>query len=295
MYLITKWFGTFIFDNKELKKKILFPNDEKEILKRLSKINNREILNEEKKIIKGIKDIKVNEKRLEKIGNYNFKDPIFKKINVNPKDFGFSTDLLQKASIKVTKNIVDEKLASEDLQIMQMVNALDDLIHTSNLLYERIDSWEQIPTDIKKIQPIKNVFSSVNIEIESIEKQIDEDMSQIAPNITKIIGPLIGARLISHAGGLQRLALMPSSTIQILGAEKALFRYKKEGGKPPKHGVIFQHPKINKAPRNYRGKIARIYATKLAIAVKADFFTKRNISNILQKDIENKIKELKDK
>ena len=86
---------------------------------------------------------------------------------------------------------------------------------------------------------------------------------------------------------------MPASTIQILGAEKALFRYKKEGGKPPKHGVIFQHSYINKAHRAIRGKIARIFASKIAIAAKADFFTKRDISKELKKDMNKRIKDIK--
>ena len=79
-----------------------------------------------------------------------------------------------------------------------------------------------------------------------IGKQIEVDMSRITPNTTRIVGPLIGARLVSLAGGLDRLATLPGSTIQILGAEKAFFRFKKDGGKPPKHGVIFQHPFLKK-------------------------------------------------
>ena len=86
---------------------------------------------------------------------------------------------------------------------------------------------------------------------------------------------------------------MPASTVQLLGAEKALFRYKKEGGKPPKHGVIFQHPLINKAPRKDRGKIARILATKISIAAKADVFTKKDISDILKNDLERRIKDIR--
>jgi nucleolar protein 56 len=95
---------------------------------------------------------------------------------------------------------------------------------------------------------------------------------------------------MSLAGGMERLACMPASTIQLLGAEKALFRFKKEGGRPPKHGVIFQHPLINRAPRRNRGKIARILAAKIAIAAKADVFTKRNISDDLKDDMKRRIR-----
>jgi len=293
MYIITKWFGTFICDKKGIKNKILFPKNEKEIAKRLLKIEKNEILTEENEITKGIKEVIVSEKRLEKIGEYSPSDAFFKKFEIKPEDFDFSEDLLHKATLIVTKDKVEEKLASEDLQVIQMVNALDDLIQTSNLLSERLDSWSVIPTPKEKIQPLQNTFSTVNNEIKILEKQIESDMKKIAPNISKMTGSLIGARLISIAGGLERLAIMPASTIQILGAEKALFRFKKEGGKPPKHGVIFQHSYINKSPKEIRGKIARMFATKIAIAAKADAFTKRDISKVLKDDLDKRIKEIK--
>jgi len=198
--------------------------------------------------------------------------------------------MLHKVSLMLAKNRVDEKLASEDLQVIQMVNALDDLIQTSNLLSERLDSWLEISNSKKKSQSFKNVFSVVNDEIKTLENQIQVDMNNIAPNLSEIAGSLTGARLLSYAGGLKKIAMLPASTIQILGAEKALFRFKKEGGKPPKHGVIFQNSLINKAPRNDRGKIARVMANTIAIAAKADAFTKRDISAELKKDMEKKIK-----
>ena len=292
MYLITKWFGTFICDKDGIKNNILFPKDEKEIAKRLIKIDKNEILKEEIKISKGLELI-VNEKRLQKIGKYDYKDPFFKSFDIKPEAFGFSEDILHKATLILTKNRVDEKLSSEDLQIIQMVNALDDLIKTSNLLLERMDSWSVLPDHIEKMQPIKNTFTVVNDEIKSLEIQIEKDMENIAPNITKMTGPLIGARLISLAGGINRLATMPASTVQILGAEKALFRFKKEGGKPPKYGVIFQHSYIKRSSKDTRGKIARIFASKIAIAVKADVFTKRDISKDLLKALDDRIKEIK--
>ena len=170
-----------------------------------------------------------------------------------------------------------------------MVNALDDLIQTSNLLSERLECWSVIPTSEEKVKPFKNVYITVKNEIRLLEEQIQSDMKTIAPNTSEIAGPLIGARLLSYAGGLEKLAMLPSSTIQIMGAEKALFRFKKEGGKPPKHGVIFQNSIINKASRNNRGKIARILASNISIAAKADAFTKRDISGDLNKNMKKRI------
>ena len=294
MYLVTKWFGTFLCDKKGIKKEILFPKDEKELVKKLRKIEKNYILPEEKKIAKDIK-VMVCEKRLQKIGEYTDLDPFFKEINIEPKDYGFSQDLFHKISIALAQNKVEERLKSEDLQIIQMVNALDDLIQTSNLLSERLNCWSVIPTPEEKIKPLEKTLFLVDEEIKRLEKQIDVDMNKIAPNTSKIIGPLIGARLISIAGGIQKLAVLPASTVQILGAEKALFRFKKEGGKPPKHGVMFQHPLLNRSPRAERGKIARLLATKTAIAVKADVFSKRDISNGLIEDLGKRLKEIRNK
>jgi len=294
MYLITKWFGTFLCDDSGIKNKILFKKNKKEIAEKLKKIDKNEILAEEKKITKDA-NVKVNEKRLQTIGDYDPNDIFFKEIDIKPEDFGFSQSLLHDVSILLTEEKTEDKLKSEDLQIVQMVNALDDLIQTSNLLSERMDSWSLVPTPSKKIKPFENVFSGINKEIKRLENQIDDDMDKVAPNVSAMVGSLIGARLISLAGGLNRLAVMPSSTIQLLGAEKALFRFKKEGGRPPKHGVLFQHQLINKSPRENRGKIARILAAKVATAAKADFFTKRDISSILKKELDERIAEIKNK
>lgn len=291
-YLITKWFGTFLCDKKGIKDKIIFPKKVEEISKKLRKIDKNEILAEEKKIAKG-KEVIVNEKRLSKLGEYEPNDPFFKDIEIQSETFGFTQDLLQKVTLLQTTKKIDEKLESKDLQIVQMVNALDDLIQTSNLLSERFDIWSMIPTPKKKMQPFKNTFATVKKEIVSLEQQIEEDMNVVAPNVSKIAGSHIGARLIAISGSLERLATLPASTIQILGAEKALFRYKKEGGKPPKHGVIFQHPYINRSHKKVRGKISRILANKISIAAKADAFTHRDISKKLKDDLDKRVKEIR--
>jgi nucleolar protein 56 len=292
MYLITKWFGTFLCDESGVKKRNLFPRDEQEIVERLRKIEKNEILAEEKKIIKNVKHVIVNEKRLKKIGEYNEVDPFFKEINIEPEDYGFSKDLFHKASVLLAEKSIEERLKSEDLQIIQMINALDDLLQTSNLLSERLRSWSTLPTSENKLSPFKKTLSSVDEEIKRLEGQIEDDMNKIAINLSKTVGPLIGARLISLAGGITNLAVMPASTIQILGAEKALFRFKKEGGRPPKHGVIFQHPLVNRASSANRGRIARMLASKIATAAKADAFTKRDISDHLRREIEKRVKEI---
>lgn len=103
-----------------------------------------------------------------------------------------------------------------------------------------------------------------------LEEHIEAQMREAAPNLTAIMGAGVGARLLARAGSLKRLATMAASTIQILGAEKALFRSLKTGSQPPKHGLIFQHAMVHRAPRWQRGKIARAVASKAAIAARMD-------------------------
>lgn len=104
-----------------------------------------------------------------------------------------------------------------------------------------------------------------------LEDHVQTEMKKIAPNLSVILGTAVGARILAHAGSLKNLAVMPASTIQVLGAEKALFRSIKTGAAPPKHGLLFQHALVHAAPRWQRGKIARAVAGKAAIASRVDF------------------------
>ena len=130
---------------------------------------------------------------------------------------------------------------------------------------------------------------------EQIEDYLEMAMDEVAPNLKGLVGAKLGARLLSLAGGLKELAMMPASTIQVLGAEKALFRHLRSGAKPPKHGVIFQYPAINRSPWWQRGKIARALAGKLAIAARVDYFSGEYIAEELKQELEQRIREIKEK
>jgi len=129
----------------------------------------------------------------------------------------------------------------------------------------------------------------------TLERYIDAVMEEIAPNLKAVAGPLLGARLISLAGGLEKLAKLPSSTVQVLGAEKALFRALRTGAKPPKHGVIFQHYYIKGSKKWQRGKIARALAGKISIAARIDAFSGRYIGDQLKADLDARVKEIREK
>jgi len=127
---------------------------------------------------------------------------------------------------------------------------------------------------------------------EHVEKYIDHVLKEVAPNLRELATPLIAARLIARSGGLDRLAKKPSSTIQLLGAEKALFRFLHGRGRSPKYGMLFTHVYIQNAPANKRGKIARVLSSKLSIASKMDYFGKVDKSQEMKKDLEERIKRI---
>lgn len=123
------------------------------------------------------------------------------------------------------------------------------------------------------------------------EEYVETTMQQLAPNTTALAGSIVAAELISKAGSLERLATLPSSTIQILGAEEALFRHLRKQGKPPRHGVILMHPLLANAKEQYHGKIARKLAGKISLAAKCDYFkgdhyTGYELSEKLEKEVE---------
>lgn len=148
--------------------------------------------------------------------------------------------------------------------------------------------------DLKAIQSIAKLASATYDEIALISAYIERSMEGVAPNLSAIIGPTLGARLMALAGGLRRLAILPAGTVQLLGAEAAMFRHIKEGSDGPKHGVIFQHPMLHSAPPWQRGSIARAVAGKISIAARADAFGGENISDRLKGELETRLAEIRE-
>lgn len=124
---------------------------------------------------------------------------------------------------------------------------------------------------------------------------IEVAMETVAPNVKELLTASVGARIIAKAGSLARLATLPASTIQVLGAEKALFRALKTGARPPKHGLLFQHPLIHSAPKWQRGKIARAIASKVAIAARIDYYRHEGKDSMIQDRLNTRISEIREK
>ncbi len=145
----------------------------------------------------------------------------------------------------------------------------------------------------RDLQPIKNLANKINSlyqEREELAKYLDEVMKTYCKNLWTLAGGLVGAKLLEEAGSLRKLVMMPSSKIQMLGAEKALFRHIKTGAKPPKHGYILMHPIVANAKKAIRGKAARSLADKICLAAKTDYFKGVFIGDKLKKELEEKFK-----
>ncbi len=148
-------------------------------------------------------------------------------------------------------------------------------------------------SDLEMVQALAKDVLNFYLLRKNMEEYVDQTMEELAPNVRAVAGALLGARLIAMAGSLRNLAMRPASTIQVIGAEKALFRSLKTGARPPKHGLIFQHTLLHDAKRWQRGKIARVIAGKLAIAARIDAFGAGHyIGDKLKADINKRLEEI---
>merc|ERR1712070_793331 len=123
-----------------------------------------------------------------------------------------------------------------------------------------------------------------------LHSYLQSKMHQVAPNLQALIGDLVGARLIAHAGSLTNLAKYPASTVQILGAEKALFRALKTKGNTPKYGLIFNSTYIGRAGAKNKGRISRYLANKCSIASRIDCFLEQT-TNVFGKKLKEQVEE----
>ena len=168
-------------------------------------------------------------------------------------------------------------------QIYKDVGFPDNKVEMLSVLQERSRGGQISDENLAIIQGLAKQIIELHELRKTLENHIETQMENIAPNISAILGTAVAARILARAGSLKKLATMPASTIQVLGAEKALFRSLRTGSQPPKHGILFQHPLVHTAPRWQRGKLARAIASKAAIAARVDVFGKGLNQTLLDK------------
>uniref|UniRef100_A0A3P9IVH2 Nucleolar protein 56 n=1 Tax=Oryzias latipes TaxID=8090 RepID=A0A3P9IVH2_ORYLA len=166
------------------------------------------------------------------------------------------------------KELTEEKLESLEEVVMDSAKAQAILEASRSSMGMDIS-----PIDLINIERFSNRVVSLAAYRQGLQEYLRSKMSQVAPNLAALIGEVVGARLISHAGSLTNLAKYPASTVQILGAEKALFRALKTRGNTPKYGLIFHSTFIGRAAAKNKGRISRYLANKCTIASRIDCFS----------------------
>jgi nucleolar protein 56 len=150
--------------------------------------------------------------------------------------------------------------------------------------------------DISDIDMLNiTMFTEKVVHLADYRKKLHEylqaKMEAVAPNLAALIGDIVGARLISHAGSLTNLAKYPASTVQILGAEKALFRALKTKGNTPKYGLIFHSSFIGRAQQKNKGRISRYLANKCSIASRIDCFSEEDVGSVFGEKLRDQVEE----
>jgi len=329
MILVTKWFGSFLCEEGKVRKAALFPKDPEQIARRLGMMREGQVLEEEASLASSARQ--VVDRRLKEFGKVARFDSSFIKpesYGFTLDIYREATIVLAKAAVKSSvspdMHLGQAVRAYDDL--VDTINTISLRLHEWYGLHfpelENVTSMESFAKAISDHGSRQEVLVALDLRMDSIgseiapedlasirtlaaslvklmdvreatENYIELRMQDVAPNITALVGPVIGARLIMQAGGLKRLATLPASTVQLLGAEKAMFRHLKKGAKPPKHGILFQHSWVHSAPMWQRGPIARALATKLCIAARADAYTRSDLKALLTKQLDKRLAEIR--
>ncbi|SFS80151.1 NOP5/NOP56 family protein [Halostagnicola kamekurae] len=202
-------------------------------------------------------------------------------------------DRLHRATMTATRAAVTERERADDSQLIHAIRAMDDCQRTANELAERVAEWGgtldpdagsgiEYARDLAATEPEPGETAVVSLaeqvvdleaEAERLRAYVEQTMPTVAPNLAALAGPVLGARLVSLAGGLESLAKKPSGTVQVLGAEDALFAHLRGHAPSPKHGIIYMHDGVRGTAPENRGSAARALAGKLSIAARVDHYS----------------------
>ncbi|MFB6126302.1 MAG: NOP5/NOP56 family protein [Halolamina sp.] len=204
-------------------------------------------------------------------------------------------DRLHEATVAAAREAAREAGRADDRQLVHAVRARDDAERTANELAERVAEWGESrrdgedatgveyartlaatepsdPTERRLVALAARVVDLAD-EADALRRFLERRTPEVAPNLAALAGPVLAARLISLAGGLESLAKKPSGTVQVLGAEDALFAHLRGHAPSPKHGVIYTHEYVHGTREADRGSAARALAGKLAIAARIDHYS----------------------
>ncbi len=178
--------------------------------------------------------------------------------------------------------------SSEKFVQLILIKGKEELMKEIHVRKEESMGAELKREDIEAMKSLASHINGMYNLRKGHEAYLESVMKNFCPNLAAVAGVLTGAKLIQEAGSLKKLSIMPSSTVQILGAEKALFRHMKTGAKPPKYGILYSHSLIQRQSRGNQGRAARALADKISIAARVDYFKGQFIGDKLRKEVEDK-------
>jgi nucleolar protein 56 len=204
-------------------------------------------------------------------------------------------DALHAATTAAARAAVEAHDRADDRRLVAAVRALDDVERVANELAERVEEWapdaagERAPDRVRAVADrgldgdgtdaldarlvgLAERVTALYDEREDLRATVERVAPTVAPNLSALAGPVLAARLIALAGDLESLAKTPSGTVQVLGAEDALFAHLRGQAPSPKHGVIYTHEYVRGTRPEDRGSAARALAGKLAIAARIDHY-----------------------
>lgn len=335
MILITKWFGVFLVDEKtnRIADKRLMPMDAMAAAEKLAIVQKGGILPEERELAKDIPRLNVLDRRQSELGkpmlfdaafikpeSFGFGPEMMRKVMMNLGRLRTSEPLARDINLVQAIRYLDDTIATANLlnerlhewygmHFPELADYAKDR-HYAGLIARngnREDVLEELGLEIESmgaefddedmyaVMELADTLAKIYEDKERIERYINGMVQGICPNMCALLGGPLSARMISLAGGLTRLSTLPSSTVQLLGAEKAMFRHLKSGKNPPKHGVIYQHPDVHRSPYWQRGKIARVLAGKVSIAAKVDAYDGEYRGDVLASEFKARVAEIKKK
>jgi nucleolar protein 56 len=218
-------------------------------------------------------------------------------------------DKLHEATTAAAREQVRERERADDQQLKHSIRAMDDAERVANELAERVTEWAGSrfddvepgvtgaravaarapngPAETRVVALARRVADLAD-ERDALREYVETTAPTVAPNLAALAGPVLAARLIALAGGLESLAKKPAGTVQVLGAEDALFAHLRGHAPSPKHGVIYTHEYVNGTRPADRGSAARALAGKLAIAARVDHYS-GELKPQLRTDLEDRM------
>jgi len=202
-------------------------------------------------------------------------------------------DTLHEATVEVARRRVEDAVDVAERDVINAVRTLETLNEQLNELDERVRDWEE-ETDRVPVAEVEGARDAIEEARDETRRFIEERAPELAPNLSNLAEPVLTARLIALAGGLDELARMPSSTVQVLGAEDALFAHLRGDAPSPKHGVIYVHPYVRETQKEEHGSAARAVAGKLTIAARVDRYA-GDLRPELADELDEKIERIRER